>query len=90
MTFKKMFQNYYENSLIYKSKGTCDYEKSKINRLLCLLAQMGVQSSSLKDYCIKKEYLLVIRIGYSYMHTIGYSYISIYTFTYNLYDSAVM
>lgn len=30
-----------------------------------------------KKYCIKKEYLLVVRIGYSYLHTIGYSYTSI-------------
>jgi len=31
------------------------------------------------EYCIKKEYLLVIRIGDSYLHTIGYSYLTIYT-----------
>jgi len=30
------------------------------------------------EYCIKKEYLLVIRIGDSYLHTIGYSYLTIY------------
>lgn len=40
MDLKVMFNRYYENSLIHKAAGTCDYERAKINRILKLLNEL--------------------------------------------------
>jgi integrase/recombinase XerC len=49
MEIKLMYQNYYENSLIHKARGTCEYENSKIKRILRLLNAMGLYQTSQID-----------------------------------------
>ncbi len=45
MDLNVMFQQYYENSLIHKAAGTCDYERSKIKRILKLLNELGLHDT---------------------------------------------
>lgn len=41
-----MYQNYLENSIIHKAKGTCDFETAKIKRLLRTFYGMGLYQTS--------------------------------------------
>lgn len=41
-----MYQNYLENSIIHKAKGTCDFETAKIKRLLRTFNDMGLYQTS--------------------------------------------
>lgn len=42
MSFEELFNNYLENSLLHKSKGTYDYERAKIKRLLRTLKNISI------------------------------------------------
>lgn len=44
-----MYQRFYENSLIHKARGTCDYERAKINRLLRTFKELGLYRTSELD-----------------------------------------
>lgn len=45
MLFSTLFKNYYNNSLLHKAKGTCEYERAKIKRLLFVLNEMEVEDN---------------------------------------------
>jgi len=49
MELRLMFRLYYENSLIHKAAGTCEYERAKIKRLLKLFDSLGLYDTSQID-----------------------------------------
>lgn len=62
MYLETMYQRFYENSIIHKSKGTCDYERAKINRLLKTFNQLGVTSTSQIDQNVLNRLILALKV----------------------------
>lgn len=61
MKLNTLFQNYINNSLLHKSKGTCEYEQSKVNRLLKVLEEMDMSTTSQFDKNTLNRLILRLR-----------------------------
>lgn len=61
MLFTTLFENYYNNSLLHKSKGTCEYEQSKIKRLIFVLNETGVNNTSQFDKNSLNRFILMLK-----------------------------
>ncbi|OHE27435.1 MAG: hypothetical protein A2084_01640 [Tenericutes bacterium GWC2_39_45] len=62
MELKEMFQRYYENSLIHKAAGTCDYERSKMNRILKLLNELSLYDSGQIDKNVLNRIISALKL----------------------------
>lgn len=56
-----MFQRFYENSLIHKAAGTCDYERAKINRILRLMNELCLSHTEQIDKSVLNRVISTLK-----------------------------
>lgn len=61
MELKKMYESFLENSMIHKAKGTCEYEQSKIKRLLRTFNSLGLVDTQDLDKKALNHLILTLR-----------------------------